>query len=157
MRSRSNLTVLNVAEKPSVAGALAGIYSRLHGSKDGGMMRQANHIFAHTNVQFPNDFSKGNGTLQTCRNGPNNEPPHKMITKSVRGHLTGLEFVQNYGWNQFALLQLFDAPIETIYRDDMVPLEQMICQQACQVDVVILSLKFDHEGRPSEMRLRLFI
>ena len=58
-----NPTVLNVAEKPSVARALAAVFARMHGSQDGGMVREGNQVFTHTNVSFPNIYSQGDGRI----------------------------------------------------------------------------------------------
>ena len=55
-------TVLNVAEKPSVARALASVFNRMPGARDGGMRREAaNQIFTHDNVCFPNVYAQGDG------------------------------------------------------------------------------------------------
>ena len=59
--------VLNVAEKPSVARALAGVFCRLEGARDKGMRREANQIFTHENVCFPNvmiQHQQNNNRLQ---------------------------------------------------------------------------------------------
>ena len=57
------VTVLNVAEKPSVARALAGVFSRMPGSQDQPMQRQAAQIFHCNNVNFPSVYSQGEGRL----------------------------------------------------------------------------------------------
>jgi DNA topoisomerase III len=72
--------------------------------------------------------------------------PHTMITTSVRGHLASQDFPRNYGWSKCDPIALFDAPIETTYRDDMIPLERMIRHLAATVQVVILWLDCDREG-----------
>lgn len=59
----NNPTVLNVAEKPSVARALASVFARLPGAQDRGMRREAAQIFTHENVQFPSVFAQGEGRL----------------------------------------------------------------------------------------------
>ena len=53
--------VLNVAEKPSVARALAAVFARMPGARDGGMRRDANQVFTHDNVCFPNVYAQGEG------------------------------------------------------------------------------------------------
>ena len=140
--TRNNPVVLNVAEKPSVARALARVFAAIPGSRDEGMIRNAHQIFTHTNVRFPSVFSQGNGVLI---NG-NNDSSHTMITTSVRGHLAAQEFGRAYGWQACPPRVLFEAPIETIYNDDMKPLENMLKQQARRADAVILWLDCDREG-----------
>ena len=56
-------TVLNVAEKPSVARALASVFARMPGTRDGGMRREGNQIFTHENVCFPNVYTQGEGRM----------------------------------------------------------------------------------------------
>ena len=55
--------VLNVAEKPSVARALAQVFSRANGSIDRGMSRANGNIqiFRAEHVCFPSVFSQGHG------------------------------------------------------------------------------------------------
>jgi DNA topoisomerase III len=72
--------------------------------------------------------------------------PHTMITTSVRGHLASQDFPRNYGWSKCDPIALFDAPIETTYRDDMIPLEHMLRTLAATAQVVILWLDCDREG-----------
>jgi len=57
-RTQGPPVVLNVAEKPSVARALAGVFNRLDGAQDKGMRREANQVFTHENVNFPNVISQ---------------------------------------------------------------------------------------------------
>ena len=59
--------VLNVAEKPSVARALAGVFARMNGARDRGMRRDVHQIFTCENVQFPALHTQGDG--QMMRNG----------------------------------------------------------------------------------------
>jgi hypothetical protein len=56
-------TVLNVAEKPSVARALAGVLAGMPGTQDRGMRREGAQIFTHENVQFPSVYSQGEGRM----------------------------------------------------------------------------------------------
>jgi DNA topoisomerase-3 len=64
-------TVLNVAEKPSVARALAGVFGHMPGAQDRGMQRREGaQVFTHERVQFPNIFMQGGGTrIQGPRKG----------------------------------------------------------------------------------------
>jgi DNA topoisomerase III len=70
-----------------------------------------------------------------------------MITTSVRGHLASQDFnTAEYGWSKCDPVVLFDAPIQTQYKDDMEPLERMLGDLAQTVQVVILWLDCDREG-----------
>ena len=71
---------------------------------------------------------------------------HIMVTTSVRGHLASQDFGPRYGWSNCSPVALFDAPIETLYRDDMVPLERMLKDLARRAQVLILWLDCDREG-----------
>ena len=133
--------VLNVAEKPSVARALAGVFNRMPGSREGGMRREAAQIFTHEQVSFPSIFSQRshNSTLNNS-----NSVPHTMVTTSVRGHLSNIDFPQDFGWSRCDPIVLFTAPLEVIYKDK--PLKQMLTRLSRQVDAVILWLDCDREG-----------
>jgi DNA topoisomerase-3 len=134
-------TVLNVAEKPSVARALSRVFGSMPGSTERPMERRDAQIFTHENVSFPDVMLQGSGQLAT---GPN--VPHTMITTSVRGHLANQDFPDAYGWNKCAPIALFDAPIETIYRDDLQGLERMLRDLSRRAQVLILWLDCDREG-----------
>jgi DNA topoisomerase III len=70
-----------------------------------------------------------------------------MITTSVRGHLATQDFAQDqYGWSACDPIVLFEAPITTSYRDDMVPLERLLKQLSRQATALILWLDCDREG-----------
>jgi DNA topoisomerase III len=57
--------VLNVAEKPSVARALADVFGRLPGARHGGTQRDVHMVATHENVQFPSVYAQGDGrTIQ---------------------------------------------------------------------------------------------
>lgn len=136
------LVILNVAEKPSVARALAGVFSQINGSRDRPMQRgEAAQIFVCDNVMFPSVLRQGGGRPM---NGP--DVPHTMITTSVRGHLASQDFGPQYGWNACPPVHLFDAPIQTTYKSDMQPLERMLRQQARNVGALVLWLDCDREG-----------
>ena len=173
--------VLNVAEKPSVARALAAVIARMQGAQDRGMRREAAQIFTHENVIFPSVYAQGHGrmvqgpskypvvqyipsygvaacerinileslttyTLQPWPHFYRPDEPHTMITTSVRGHLASQDFPLAYGWSKCDPVALFDAPIETSYRDDMQPLERMLCGLSARCDVLVLWLDCDREG-----------
>jgi DNA topoisomerase-3 len=134
-------TVLNVAEKPSVARSLAQVFSRMPNSQERGMRRDAHQVFTHENVCFPLIFSQGQGILMQGNNSP-----HTMITTSVRGHLANMDFGKEYGWNRVDPIELFDANIEIGYSDDMKPLYTMLTRLSRSVQAVILWLDCDREG-----------
>ena len=153
--------LLNVAEKPSVARSLAAVFHRMPQSREGApMRREAAQIFTHDNVVFPDIFTQANGrngnngndnngrnsNSNSNSNSNNNNRPHKMITTSVRGHLAGIEFGPEHGWSRCDPIQLFEAPLHTSYRDDMVPLKRMLTKLAKNVDGLILWLDCDREG-----------
>lgn len=81
-------------------------------------------------------------------NNSSNAPviPHTMITTAVRGHLASPDFPSEYGWSVCAPLQLFTAPINTIYKDDMLSLKQTLTDQSRNVQALILWLDCDREG-----------
>jgi len=144
MAGGTPITVLNVAEKPSVARALAAVFASSPGARDRTRTRGGNPpLFEIENVQFPFIFTQGHGVLL-----PNHVPPcgHVMITTAVRGHLATQDFGPQYGWSSCNPQDLFHAPIETIYRDDMVPLKQLIEEQSRRAQAVILWLDCDREG-----------
>ena len=155
---QQNIKVLNVAEKPSVARALAGVFARQPQARERGMQRDGesrHQVFTHDSVMFPYLFSQaqgqgGNAQQQQLYNGGGGrggpQAPHTMITTSVRGHLASMEFSSQYGWSRCDPIELFDAPIETIYKDDMQPLYNLLNRLARTVDAVILWLDCDREG-----------
>ena len=136
--------VLNVAEKPSVARALAEVFGTSPGSRPrNNPTRSAAQIFECENVCFPSLYQQGNG-----RAVPDNarDDPHTMITTSVRGHLASQDFGSSYGWTRCSPVTLFDAPINTEYREDMQPLEAMLRDLSRRASALILWLDCDREG-----------
>jgi len=143
MTGAGPITILNVAEKPSVARALASVFAQNPGSRDGGPIRnQGAQIFLCENVIFPNILIQGDGRQQA----PASNRPHRMITTSVRGHLASQDFGRNYGWGACNPSALFHAPIETKYSNDMEPLKNMLIAKAKEADAIILWLDCDREG-----------
>lgn len=140
--------VLNVAEKPSVARSLSSAFSRMAGAREGApARREAAQIFTHDNVQFPDIFTQATnhaGNTTAAATGPST--PHTMITTSVRGHLASTDFPKEYGWSRVDPVQLFEAPLEVIYSDDMQPLQSMLTRLSRTVGAVILWLDCDREG-----------
>eukprot|EP00979_Chaetoceros_neogracilis_P012060 scaffold3087_cov288-Chaetoceros_neogracile.AAC.9 len=145
------ITILNVAEKPSVARALASVFAQTQGSRDLGPVRnQAAQVFVCENVIFPNILIQGDGRHQ----GPASNRPHRMITTSVRGHLASQDFGSNYGWGACNPSALFHAPIETMYQSDMEPLKNMLLAKAREADAIILWLDCDREGEAISWEVR---
>ena len=139
---QQSTTVLNVAEKPSVARALATAFSRMPGAREAApMRREAAQIFTHDNVCFPDIYSQGTGQQNGGRG-----VPHTMITTSVRGHLASTDFGPEHGWSRCDPFVLFDAPLHTLYKDDMQPLYTMLTRLSKNVKTVILWLDCDREG-----------
>ena len=138
---QQQIKILNVAEKPSVARSLAQVFSQIPGAQDEPMVRQEAQIFTAHGVAFPSIHSQGQGVEQL-----QHVAHHTMITTSVRGHLASQDFGPEYGWSNCAPIKLFDAPIETFYKDDMEGLERMLTQQSKHVQAVILWLDCDREG-----------
>jgi DNA topoisomerase-3 len=56
------------------------------------------------------------------------------------------DFGPQYGWSTCPPVTLFETPIETLYRPDMVPLERMLQTLSRQAQVLILWLDCDREG-----------
>jgi DNA topoisomerase-3 len=138
------IVVLNVAEKPSVARALAQVFSSTPGSRPGQSRRSGPaQIFECENVNFPALFQQGSG--RTVPNNARNEL-HTMITTSVRGHLASQDFGPAYGWTRCPPIALFDAPINTEYSQDMQPLERMLRDLSRRASALILWLDCDREG-----------
>ena len=138
---QQQVKILNVAEKPSVARSLAQVFSQIPGAHDEPMVRREAQIFITHGVAFPSIHSQGQGVEI---HQPINA--HTMITTSVRGHLASHDFGKEYSWSNCAPIKLFDAPIETFYKDDMKGLERMLAQQSKHVQAVILWLDCDREG-----------
>ena len=74
IQHNGEIKVLNVAEKPSVARALAQVFRNCHGPgggaaavRDRGSQRDVHELFTHENVHFPNVYSQGDGRMI---NGP---------------------------------------------------------------------------------------
>ena len=71
--SNRHPVVLNVAEKPSVARALASVFGQYNpGVQDRGMRREqgSHQVFTHENVQFPNVFQQSGHGRQVANHVP---------------------------------------------------------------------------------------
>jgi DNA topoisomerase-3 len=136
------IRVLNVAEKPSVARALASVFARM--GTDQGMRRDVHQVFTHI-VDFPDVLAQPSAH----HHHPNAVAAvrsHTMITTSVRGHLASQDFGPEYGWNKCDPVALFTAPIQTEVRGDLQSLEEMLHRLASSCRVLILWLDCDREG-----------
>jgi len=152
MAHRREPVVLNVAEKPSVARALAQVFSRMNGSVDRGMSRANGNIqvMRADHVCFPDIYCQGNGLTLTGVL----DVPHVMITTSVRGHLLSRDFGQQYGWSNCPPSALFAAPIETHISADMEPIKNALETEARKADALILWLDCDREGEAIAAEVR---
>ena len=121
------------------------------------MRRDAAQIFTHDNVLFPDIFSQGNNNNNNNNNNNRTQQhqqqqqqqirPHRMITTSVRGHLAGIDFAGEYKqWGRCDPLELFEAPLEVTYSEDMERLRRMLANESKKVDVLVLWLDCDREG-----------
>ena len=111
------------------------------------MRRDEAQIFTHDNVLFPDIFSQGNTTTNNSNHRMQHRiRPHRMITTSVRGHLSGIDFPKEYGWSRCDPLQLFTAPVEVTYSDDSERLRRMLANLSKKVDILVLWLDCDREG-----------
>jgi DNA topoisomerase-3 len=133
--------VLNVAEKPSVARALASVFSSPPARARSNINGHPTQVFECDNVLFPPLHSQGNGILSNAR-----DEGHIMITTAVRGHLASQDFPPSYGWSKCPPAALFDAPIITQYSEDMQALERMLCNLSKRCYALILWLDCDREG-----------
>ena len=135
------ITVLNVAEKPSVARNLAQVFGQCPGASSSNngprVPNQAAQVFTIDNVRFPSVMSANS----------NAEVPHRMVVTSVRGHLSNIDFAGNFrSWGGCSPAQLFSAPLEVYVDDDKRPLENTLKGLARQCGALILWLDCDREG-----------
>lgn len=119
--------VLSVAEKPSVAKALAQILGgdNVHGRQGFSVY---NRIF-----DIPNcDFKSGR-----C----------SMTITSVTGHLMEKDFDSNYkSWSSCAPVDLFHAPIKTEVKKENKDIEKTLIAEAKKCNTLLLWLDGDLEG-----------
>ncbi|KAL3524633.1 hypothetical protein ACH5RR_013005, partial [Cinchona calisaya] len=122
------IRVLNVAEKPSVAKAVAGILSKNQGGfrvRDG--RSRYNKIF---------EF---NYTI-------NRQPCHMSFT-SVTGHLMELDFDDRFRkWHSCDPLDLYHAPVRKYVPEDKSDIRRTLEEQARNCQWLILWLDCDREG-----------
>ncbi|CAI5943898.1 unnamed protein product [Closterium sp. NIES-65] len=121
--------VLNVAEKPSVARAVAEILARYGGggvrSREGRSVY--NRIFEFTYTM--------------------NNQPCDMAMTSVTGHLMEMDFQDPFRkWHACDPLQLFDAPVYKAIPQDKAALEVTLREEARRSEQLVLWLDCDREG-----------
>ncbi|CAI7839901.1 unnamed protein product [Closterium sp. NIES-53] len=123
------IRVLNVAEKPSVARAVAEILARYGGggvrSREGRSVY--NRIFEFTYMM--------------------NGQPCDMAMTSVTGHLMEMDFQGPFRkWHACDPLQLFDAPVHKAIPQDKAALEVTLREEARRSEQLVLWLDCDREG-----------
>ncbi|XP_058092918.1 DNA topoisomerase 3-alpha isoform X2 [Magnolia sinica] len=121
------IRVLNVAEKPSVAKAVAGILSRNHGLRTRDGRSRYNRIF-----EF--DYTIRS---QPCR----------MLVTSVTGHLMELDFDDRYRkWHSCDPADLYSAPVRKNVPQDKLDIKRTLEDEARQCQWLVLWLDCDREG-----------
>eukprot|EP01040_Poterioochromonas_malhamensis_P020628 gene20628-24673_t len=123
------LTVLSVAEKPSVAKELAAIIGRCHPDSIKRPGRSPyNPIFEIKNCSFRNQ-------------------PASMTMTSVAGHLMETDFLPEFRqWNSCSPLDLFDAAIRKEVKAEGENIRRTLDEQARRHNVLLLWLDCDMEG-----------
>ncbi|KAG7607197.1 DNA topoisomerase 3-alpha [Arabidopsis thaliana] len=125
-RGGGPVTVLNVAEKPSVAKSVAGILSR-------GTFRTREGRSRYNKI-FEFDYAI-NG--QPCR----------MLMTSVIGHLMELEFADRYRkWHSCDPADLYQAPVMKHVPEDKKDIKKTLEEEARKSDWLVLWLDCDREG-----------
>ncbi|KAM0870274.1 hypothetical protein ACQ4PT_040115 [Festuca glaucescens] len=120
------IRVLNVAEKPSVAKAVAEILSR------GGMQSRAGR--SRYNRVFEFNYAIG---AQAC---------HMLVT-SVTGHLMELDFDDRYRkWYSCDPVELFHAPVRKAVPQDKQDIKRTLEEEARMCQWLVLWLDCDREG-----------
>ena len=123
------LTVLSVAEKPSVAKELARIISRDNYNRRNGHS-QYNHIFEINQCEFGQNRSR-------C----------KMNVTSVTGHMMELEFPPEYKqWSSVPAIELFDLPTKKSVKEEGKNIAKTLVDEARKSNILLLWLDCDLEG-----------
>uniref|UniRef100_A0A7N0U0N6 DNA topoisomerase n=1 Tax=Kalanchoe fedtschenkoi TaxID=63787 RepID=A0A7N0U0N6_KALFE len=121
------IRVLNVAEKPSVAKAVAGILSRNQGLRVREGRSRYNKIFEFSYVI--------------------NGQPCEMMMTSVIGHLMELEFGDRYRkWNSCDPADLYHAPVSKHVPEDKKDIKRTLEEEARKCQWLVLWLDCDREG-----------
>ncbi|KAA8547075.1 hypothetical protein F0562_003504 [Nyssa sinensis] len=127
MSGGRTIRVLNVAEKPSVAKAVAGILSRSQGLRVREGRSRYNKIF-----EFNYTISG-----QPCQ----------MLFTSVTGHLMELEFEDRYRkWHSCDPVDLYHAPVRKFVPEDKLDIKRTLEEEARKCQWLVLWLDCDREG-----------
>jgi midasin (ATPase involved in ribosome maturation) len=122
----ATIRALNVAEKPSVARAVAEILSR------GGLRSRHGHSVYNRIFEF--EYSVGR---QECA----------MAVTSVTGHLMELDFEERFRkWSSCDPAELYHAPVRKFVPADKLPLQRTLQEEARRCQWLILWLDCDREG-----------
>ncbi|KAK4754207.1 hypothetical protein SAY87_002311 [Trapa incisa] len=122
-----SISVLNVAEKPSVAKSVATILSRNQGMRIREGRSRYNKIF-----EF-NYSIRG----QPCR----------MLVTSVTGHVMELDFDDRYRkWHSCDPAALFEAPVRKIVPQDKLDIKRTLEEESRRCQWLVLWLDCDREG-----------
>ncbi|CAN1250035.1 DNA topoisomerase 3-alpha [Linum perenne] len=120
------ITVLNVAEKPSVAKSVAGILSR-----NQARMREGRSRY--------NKIYEFNYTI-------NGQPCHMLMT-SVTGHLMEMDFDDRFRkWHSCDPADLYQAPIRKFVPEDKLDIKRSLEEEARKCQWLVLWLDCDREG-----------
>lgn len=127
MTSGRPIRVLNVAEKPSVAKAVAGILSKNQGLRVREGRSRFNKIFEFSYV------------IQG--------QPCLMLMTSVTGHLMELEFEERYRkWHSCDPADLYQAPVRKHVPEDKLDIKRTLDEEARNCQWLVLWLDCDREG-----------
>eukprot|EP01134_Creolimax_fragrantissima_P003790 CFRG3790T1 len=127
------LTVLNVAEKPSVAKGVSQIL--------GGNYRTRNGLSVYNKIYEYECQMLG----VHC----------KMMMTSVSGHMMEHEFPPAYkGWKSCSPAQLFNAPISRSVKKEMTNIEKTLVREAKKADWLVLWTDCDREGENIACEIR---
>ncbi|CAL5324055.1 unnamed protein product [Camellia sinensis] len=123
------MRVLNVAEKPSVAKAVAGILSK---SSQGGMRVRDGRSRFNRIFEFAYTIHG-----QQCH----------MLFTSVTGHLMELDFEDRYRkWHSCDPLLLYQAPVRKFVPEDKLDIKRTLEEEARKCQWLVLWLDCDREG-----------
>eukprot|EP00906_Rhabdomonas_costata_P034436 RCo048462 len=126
-------TYLNVAEKPSVAKAMASILSN-------GTARHRPGLSQYNPVY---EFDLTVRGVET-----------RMIVTSVTGHLKDLDFPPEYrNWNSCSPVTLFDAPVVSTVDPKCVPIEKTLQREVVHATALVCWLDCDREGENISMEV----
>ncbi|CAN1231064.1 DNA topoisomerase 3-alpha [Linum grandiflorum] len=120
------ITVLNVAEKPSVAKSVAGILS-------------GNQLRMREGRSRYNKIYEFNYTI-------NGQPCHMLMT-SVTGHLMELDFDDRFRkWHSCDPADLYQAPVRKFVPEDKLDIKRSLEEEARKCQWLVLWLDCDREG-----------